>query len=333
MSIAVCVGSNQPISVVRLAGALARRIQSAGKETILLASKGSITNPGPVALKELAASSTVKQWAGQLAKQHVQTVVSIMNLRACEAALQAKIPFIYVEYDGFKEEKPIKTKKSILKKAKKIVVLCEQATPASKRAYTGLKVDYVMTAALGVPHGSWGRPNAFKKANNIVAVGKLSKETGFDILLTCWAKLAPLHPSWQLTIVGDGAYKTNLNRLITKYYLQGSTEIVSAKNGIEPYLAQADIFAYTAQSANRAEELLCAMASTLPCIALENSTTGALITDGINGVLAADEAAFVYALDALMVDWGYRVGLAVKAAELKDRYSPERFVKTILENL
>ena len=333
MAIAVCVGGNKQISAARLSGVLACKLQAAGKDVILFALKGSVRQTGPVHLKEYISAVTAKTLTSLFAKNGITEVVSIMNLRACEAAVQAKLPFLYVEYDGFQEDKPVKTKKTLLKKAKKVMVLCDGEKIVSKRAYAGLPAVCIAAPALGVEHGSWGRPAQFKKRNNIIAVGKLTKESGFDKLLAGWAKLAPLHPSWHLTIVGDGALKSTLTRLIAKNYLQASTEVVSAMEGIEPFLAQADIFAYTSSEAVRADELLHAMASKLPAVAVDNSQTRALIREGENGVLVENEDCLVPALDSLMVDWGYRVGLAVTAGKEQEKRPLDAFVRAVWENL
>lgn len=333
MAIAVCVGGNKQISAVRLSEVLARKLQASGKDVVLFALKGSMRKGGPVPLKEYISAATAKTWASLLAKNGITEVVSVMNLRACEGAAQAKIPFLYAEYDGFKEDKPVKTKKALLKKAKKVIVLCDGEKIVSKSAYTGLSAVRVPAPALGVEHGSWGRPAQFKKQNNIVAIGKFSKENGFDKLLIGWAKLAPLHPSWQLTLVGEGPLKSTLTRLIAKHYLQASTELAPACEGIEPFLAQADIFAYTSSETVRADELLHAMASKLPAIALDNSKTRALICEGENGVLVENEECLVPALDALMVDWGYRVGLAVAAGKEQTRKPVEPFIRAVWESL
>ena len=101
MAIAVCVGGSKQQPAVRLGTGVARRLQAAGKDVILFALKGSIANAGPVALKEFIAAVNAKTLASNFAKNNVTSVVSLMNLKACEAALQANIPFVYVEYDGF----------------------------------------------------------------------------------------------------------------------------------------------------------------------------------------------------------------------------------------
>ena len=333
MSIAVCVGGTKQQPAVRLSCILARRLQAAGKDVVLFALKGSVKQAGPVLLKEFGTTASAKTLAGNFTKNHITKVISVMNLRACEAAVAAKIPFVYVEYDGFKEDKPSKTKKATLKKAKQVIVLCDGEQPLTKRTYAGLPAVRVTSPALGVTHGSWGRPGAFKKANNLVAVGPLTKESGFETLLACWEKLAPLHPSWHLTLVGDGTLRTALMQTIAKKNLQACAELVSASSGVEPFLAQADIFVYPTANPSRTDELLAAMASKLPAVAWDSVPTRRLIQNGFNGVLAADENAFVTALDNLMVDWGYRVGLAVAAAALKDQRPLDAFVKAVWETL
>ena len=332
MQIAVFVGGNKQHTAARLGVETARRLQAAGKTVTLWGVKGTLPNAGPVALKEYSASTTAKTLAAALIKDGTACVISLMDLRACEAAVQAKRPFVYVEYDGFKEDKPVRTKKALLKKAAHVLVLCDGEKPLSKRVYAGLPAVRVTAPVLGVTHGSWGRPAAFKKENNILAIGSFGKESRFEKLLEIWAKLSPLHPSWQLTLAGDGAGKAALTRAIAKYNLQGSTQLVSASAGVEALLAQADIFACVGTT-GRAGELADAMASKLPCIALKSEAAENWIADGVNGVLAKDEADFVRTLDHLMVDWGYRVGLAVNAAQLQQQYTPDAFARAVWETL
>ena len=136
-----------------------------------------------------------------------------------------------------------------------------------------------------------------------------------------------------MTIVGDGTLKKTRLNLIEKKGLQASTELVGACGGLEPFLAQADIFVHPAVKPGRTDELLAAMASKLPAVALETAATRALITHGVSGVLAADEAAFVAALDKLMVDWGYRVGLAVAATKVQQQRPLDAFIRTVWEIL
>ena len=60
-----------------------------------------------------------------------------------------------------------------------------------------------------------------------------------------------------------------------------------------------------------------------------------LVANGINGLIvnAGEEEPFTIALDELMVNWGKRVGFAVEAAKLKERYPFEDFVRAFAELL
>lgn len=330
MNITICVGGNKQISGDRLGVKLAELLQDRGNRVQVLAAKGKGKVFARVPLKEYTSLTTVKSLAGMFTKAQAGAVISLMNLRACEAALQAKVPFIYVEYENFKEDKPVKTKKALLQKAARVLVLGTSEKPLNKKLY-GTNAQRVTEPAIWVEHYNYQKPACFKKENNILAVGPLVKESGFDTLLKTWARLAPAHKTWHLTLVGDGTQKAALKKFIAKNKLEASTEIVPADSDVYSLLRNADIFAYPALNPARADVLLDAMASKLPCVACESDAVTALVTNGVNGVIvnAGEEEPFTIALDDLMVNWGKRVEIAVEASKLKDNYSFEAFVQAV----
>lgn len=329
MNITVCVGGNKTISGVRLGTKLADTLQAQGNKTNIFAAKGQTIAAASVPFKEYSSLTSAKTLANWLAQNKTNAVISIMNLRACEAAVLAGLPFVYVEYENFKEDKSAKNKKSLLQKAARVLVLSDKNSPLNSKIYSKNAMR-VSAPALWVEHQNNQKPACFKKANNIVAVGDLSKDGGFNTLLETWAKLAPAHQTWHLTLVGDGTQKAAFQRFINKNNLQASTEIISAKNDVFSLLGNADIFAYPAVNPSRADELLDAMASKLPCVACQSPAADALINNGVNGVLVnAQSEAFTSALDDMMVNWGKRVGIAVEASKLKDKYPFSAFIKAI----
>lgn len=276
MKIAVFIGGNKEFTASRLGVKLAEELQNAGHEVTVRSVKGKVKSAPGVTLKEYAALAKPKTLAAALVKEGVEFVIALMNLPACEAAAEAKIPFVYAEEENFKEDKAVKTKKALLKKAKQVLVIKTTDKPLNKKNYTGLKVTEVASPSVWVEHYNYNKPACFKKENNIVAVGKLAKESGFDMLLKAWARLAPAHTSWHLTIVGDGTAKTALKKFITKHGLEASTEIVPESTDAYSLLRNADIFAYPAVNPSRADILLDAMASKLPCVACESVPVTAL---------------------------------------------------------
>lgn len=328
MNVFIFIGGNKNFTATRLGVKLGEELQQKGFKVSLACVKGKLKAGTGLPVYEYAASAKPKTLAGMLKKEHADFVISFMNLSGCAAAQEAGLPFAYAENESFKEDKPSKDKKSLLKKAKQVFVIKTSDKPLNKKTYSGLKVHEVTNPAVWVEHYNYNKPACFKKENNIVAVGKLVKESGFDNLLKTWARLAPAHTTWHLTIVGDGTGKTALQKFITKNHLQASTEIVPAQTDVYSLLRNADIFAYPALNPAEADILLDAMASKLPCVACESAPVTALVSNGINGLIVnvGEEEPFTVALDELMVNWGKRVGLAVEASKLKDKYPFEDFV-------
>lgn len=335
MKIAVFAGGNKNFTASRLAVKLAETLTQQGHEAAVFAVKGKVKAKTQVPVVEYAAVAKPKTLESLLKKEGVEFVISFMSLPACQTAIQAGIPFVYAENEGFKEDKAAKDKKTILKKAKKVLVIRTAQGALNKKPYTGLKLQEVTNPAVWVEHYNYNKPACFKKENNIVAVGKLVKESGFDNLLKTWARLAPAHTSWHLTIVGDGTGKTALKKFIAKNGLEASTEIVADDGDVYSLLRNADIFAYPALNPQNVDILLDAMASKLPCVACESAPVVELVANGINGLIvnAGEEEPFTIALDDLMVNWGKRVGIAVEASKLKDRYSFDDFVRAFAELL
>lgn len=334
MKAVIFVGGNKNFTASRLALKLADELANRGVSAGVMAVKGKV-KAAHAALKEYAATAKPQTLANTLKKESAEWVISFMNLTACRAAAEAKIPFVYVENENFKEDKAVKDKKTLLKKSQKVVVIRTTQGPLNKKTYAGLNVQEVANPAVWVEHYNYNKPACFKKENNIVAVGKLAKESGFDTLLKTWARLAPAHTSWHLTIVGDGTAKAALQKFIAKHNLQASTEIVPEASDVYSLLRNADIFAYPALNPAQADILLDAMASKLPCVACESAPVTELVANGINGLIvnAGEEEPFTVALDELMVNWGKRVGLAVEASKLKDRYPFEDFVRAFADLL
>lgn len=326
MKYVVYVGHHKTFSGLRLGVRLAQNLAWNGNDVILAGPKGKLPDYTGLKTIEFAPTATSKKMAEMLKKEETEKVLSIAALPICEAAILNKVPFVYCEPENFKEEKAVKNKKTILKKAKKVVVLAQTEKPLDKKIY-GSNAVRVTNPAVWVEHLNHSRPSCFKKENNILASGKLTKTGGFDVLIKAWARLSVGHPSWHLTIVGDGPSKTSLKKFIEKNNLSASTEIIAAGSDLYSLMRSADIYVNPAREAEDVNELLDAMASKLPVISTQVAGADVLIKDARNGLLVqAKEDEMAAALDLLMIDWGKRVSLAVEASRLKERYPFEAFM-------
>lgn len=327
MKYVVYVGSHKTFSGLRLGVRLAQNLAWNGNEVVLAGTKGKLPQYTGLKTIEFAATASAKKMAEVFGKEAAEKVISMASLPACEAATLLKVPFVYCEPENFKEEKVVKNKKTILKKAQKVVVLAKTDKALDKKTY-GTNAVRMINPAVWVEHDGYYKPACFKKENNLLAFGKLTKAGGFDVLLKAWARLAPLHPSWHLTIVGDGPSKTTLKKFIEKKNLSASTEILPASTNVYALISGADIYVNPAREAENDHDLLDVMASKLPVVATDTPAACGLIKHGENGCLVATEAEENLAdmLDQLMVNWGSRVGLAVEAARMRERYPFEAFM-------
>ena len=327
MKYIVFLGNHKTFSSLRLGVRLAQVLAWHGNDVVLMGSKGKLPDYTGIKTVEFSAAVTCKKLMETFQKYEAEKIISFVSLPACEAAVAAKIPFIYFEPENFREEKSVKNKKVLLKKAQRVVVLTNSAKALDKKTYVSNAVR-VTNPALWVEHFSFNKPACFKKENNILACGKLNKSGGFDVLLKAWNRLAQAHSSWHLTIVGDGPSKTSLKKFIEKNNLSASTEILPAATDLYSLMRCADIYVNPTKEEDGLEETLDAMASKLPVVLSDVKGATDLISHDVNGKLvpSGQEDALKDALDELMVDWGKRVGLAVEAYRLKARYPLEVFV-------
>jgi len=332
MKTIIFVSSHTNFSGLRLGAALGTFLTVQGQEVVLAGAKKDLPAYLELPTLSLTATATVKTITAALKKAGAQKVISLAYLPACEAAAALNIPFVYIEPENFKEAKAVKNKKALLAKALHVYLLGTATTPLNKKMY-GPNAVRIPNPAIWVEHYNYNKPACFKKANNLLAAGPLTKNSGFDVLLKSWARLAPAHTTWHLTIVGDGTQKAALKKFITAHKLGPSTEIVSADTDLYSLMRNADIYVSAARSEALLDELLDAMASKLPVVATDVAGITDLVANGISGLVVnpGEEEPLTIALDELMVNWGKRVGMALEASKHKERFCFETFAQTVLQ--
>lgn len=332
MKTIIFLGSHKNFSGLRLGAALGTFLTLRGQEVVLAGAKKELPAYLQLPTLLLPPSATVKSITAALKKSGAQKVISLAHLPSCEAAAALKIPFVYVEPENFKEAKVFKNKKALLAAAQHVFVLGKDTKPLNKKMY-GTNAVRVTNPAIWVEHYNYHKPACFKKENNVVAAGPLTKNGGFDVLLKTWARLAPAHKTWHLTLVGDGLQKAALKKFITQHHLEPSTELVPADTDLYSLLRNADIYVHPARAAEGLNELLDAMASKLPVVATDVPGVSELVANGISGLVVnpAEEEPLTVALDELMVNWGKRVGMALEASKHKERFCFETFAELITQ--
>ena len=123
------------------------------------------------------------------------------------------------------------------------------------------------------------------KNNNVIAVGRLEDQKGFDYLIKAWEQVEKKHPNWNLNIYGNGSKKDELLKLIEDKKLK-TVKINNFANNIKEKYQESSIFVLSSRYEGFGLVLLEAQACGLPCISFNCKEGPAeIIDDGINGYL------------------------------------------------
>jgi len=117
------------------------------------------------------------------------------------------------------------------------------------------------------------------------AVGRLSEEKGFDQLVRVTKTLAAEGLPVQAAIVGDGAERDALQRLIAELGAEDCVRLLGFRSDVKQLYEAMDVFALTSLREGLPNVVLEAMAMEVPVLATGVAGIPQLIRDGNNGLL------------------------------------------------
>jgi glycosyltransferase involved in cell wall biosynthesis len=153
----------------------------------------------------------------------------------------------------------------------------------------------------------------------------LRREKGFDLLLEAFARIAKLHPSWSLTIWGEGPERKSLDALACKLAINDRVSLPGNTHEPLRQLAAADLFVLSSRVEGFPNALTEAMSMGLPVIATDVGAVSEIVEDGVTGMLVPPEEvdSLATAMDRLMADEAQRCSLGGRAPEVLERFSLE----------
>lgn len=179
------------------------------------------------------------------------------------------------------------------KYSKKIVNSCSEidyfivSTEDQKNYYEEL-FKGLNTRVLKIPFALDSIPKESSKLNNynLISVGRLSKEKGFDDMINIFLKLVEKEPKFNLKIIGYGVEEKSLSNQIKELKLDKKVTLCGRKNSeeIEKELLNSSLFLLTSHTESFGIVLIEAMSCGVPCIIFD-SAKGALelVTNDYNG--------------------------------------------------
>lgn len=173
----------------------------------------------------------------------------------------------------------------------------------------------------------------------IIAIGRLIRLKGYDLLLSAFAEAAEEFPEWQMDIFGQGPLREELEKQRDQLGLENRVHFRGITTDIDAELERSDIFVLASRIEGFPNVLLEAMAAGVAVIAADcRFGPGEIIDDGNNGLLVPAEniPALTQALKRLMSDAGLRRKLGNAARVVQERYAEEKIVnrwKNLIEEV
>lgn len=170
------------------------------------------------------------------------------------------------------------------------------------------------------------RDYGVKKA---IAVGRLEKQKGFDILIDVWQKLSESHPDWHLDIYGEGSQHDELQQQIDRLSLHHSITLYGRSDRIMDVYPQYSLHLMPSRYEGQPITLIEAQSCGLPSVVTDFKYGAAdIVKDGENGLIVSqnDTAAFASAATTLMDSVDMRREYGGRALKTGQKYSRENIM-------
>lgn len=124
---------------------------------------------------------------------------------------------------------------------------------------------------------------------NILTVGRLTHQKGYDLLIEAWAKIAQSLPDWKITIVGIGEDEQMLKKMAKDNNVQDSIHFVGQQKNMDSFYREASFFCMSSRFEGLPMVLLEAQNYGLPIVSFDCDTGPAELVNTNNGILVEKE--------------------------------------------
>ncbi|MCD6024346.1 MAG: glycosyltransferase [Fibrobacteria bacterium] len=165
---------------------------------------------------------------------------------------------------------------------------------------------------------------AVLRVPSILAVGRLARLKGYDLLVRAFADIHERLPGWTVTIAGEGEARAELEALIARRGLQQKVHLKGATRDPGQAMREASVFVLPSRVEGFPNALCEAMAHGMAVVATDcEAGPREILTDGVDGILVPveDVGALAAALLRLAREPETRARMGARAAAISSRYS------------
>ncbi|WP_227681382.1 glycosyltransferase family 4 protein [Psychrobacter sp. SCQQ22] len=169
----------------------------------------------------------------------------------------------------------------------------------------------------------------------VLAVGRLHREKGFDLLLEAWLQVTAMMPEWTLKIVGEGEERAKLTEFIEANQITESVELVGATDNVGHYYREAELFCLSSRAEGFGMVLTEALAFGLPIVSFDCGPGPAEVLKGTGSILVPknDIGQLALALIGLMKNDEQRKTISLRGKEKVEIYQPDNIISEWLDLL
>jgi glycosyltransferase involved in cell wall biosynthesis len=208
------------------------------------------------------------------------------------------------------------------------IVLCVSEDLCDRCLAVGVPADRCVLVVNGIDTAAYTRRVPVEEAKRrlgvpasrfvIGAVGRLSAEKGFDLLLRAAAQLLKAGRDLEVRLIGDGDQEQELRRLIAELGWPERMHLLGYRPDLVPLYEAMDVFVLSSVREGLPNVLLEALALEVPVVATRIAGVPRLIRDGQTGLLVEPGALseLTAALERLLGDAALRARLAAAGPAL-----------------
>ncbi|SLJ83939.1 glycosyltransferase family 4 protein [Psychrobacter sp. DAB_AL43B] len=123
----------------------------------------------------------------------------------------------------------------------------------------------------------------------VLAMGRLTYQKGFDLLIDAWAVVCKTNLDWTLRIVGSGEDEENLKQQAKNFSIEDRVNFVPATKNVETHYTTSSFYCLSSRFEGLPMVLLEAQAFGLPIVAFDCDTGPSELVNSKNGMLVEKE--------------------------------------------
>jgi len=164
------------------------------------------------------------------------------------------------------------------------------------------------------------------KNKQILFIGRMVSDKGYDLLINVLKKVNKIHPDWNFRIIGDGPLKNNILKEIELSGLKEKVSLLPTTDSIIEEYLNSSIYLMTSRTEGLPMVLLEAQSCGLPIVSFDCETgPSEIVVDNENGFLinCFDIEKMAQKICLLCSDYNLRTIFGKNAVENVKKFSPE----------